>query len=125
MATCVAWWLGLIDSLQAFFVANVGRGAAQLQTPPTWVNLTLIVAVSVIAGFVVSRTGERRLAVLPIHANNRAVDETGPIHRQRELWSRGQHLSRIQAGDRGRGIGDREGCGVRCSAARGRVEDSD
>ena len=60
MATCAAWWLGLIDSLQAFFVVNLGRGAAPLQTPPTWVSLTLIVGVSVTVGFMVSRAGARR-----------------------------------------------------------------
>ncbi|HEU5238848.1 MAG TPA: ATP-binding protein [Pyrinomonadaceae bacterium] len=60
MATCAAWWLGLIDSLQSFFVVNVGRGAPPLQTPPTWVTLTLIVGVSVIAGFLMSRAGARR-----------------------------------------------------------------
>ena len=60
MATCAVWWLGLIDSLRAFFVVSAGRGTAPLQTPPTWVSLMLIVGVSVIAGFLMSRAGARR-----------------------------------------------------------------
>ncbi len=59
-STCAIWRAGLIDSLQAAFVVNVGRGEAPLQTPQTWLGLLLIVAISTSAGFFVSRTGARR-----------------------------------------------------------------
>lgn len=59
-ATCVVWRAGLIDSLQAAFVVDVGRGEAPLQTPQTWLGLLLIVGVSVSAGFLVGRAGARR-----------------------------------------------------------------
>ena len=44
--TCVIWRAGLIDSLQAAFVVNVGRGEAPLQSPQTWLGLLLIVVSS-------------------------------------------------------------------------------
>ena len=56
----MVWRAGLIDSLQAAFVVDVGRGEAPLQTPQTWLGLLLIVGVSVSAGFLVSRAGARR-----------------------------------------------------------------
>jgi two-component system, OmpR family, phosphate regulon sensor histidine kinase PhoR len=59
-ATCAIWRAGLIDSLQAGFVMNVGRGEAPLQSPQTWLGLLLIVAISMSAGFFVSRAGARR-----------------------------------------------------------------
>lgn len=59
-ATCAIWRAGLIDSLQAGFVVNVGRGEAPLQSPQTWLGLLLIVAISMSAGFFVSRAGARR-----------------------------------------------------------------
>jgi two-component system, OmpR family, phosphate regulon sensor histidine kinase PhoR len=59
-ATCAIWRAGLIDSLQAGFVVNVGRGEAPLQPPQTWLGLVLIVAISTSAGFFVSRAGVRR-----------------------------------------------------------------
>jgi len=59
-ATCVIWRAGLIDSLQAAFVVNVGRGEAPLQSPQTWLGLLFIVAISGSAGFFVSRAGARR-----------------------------------------------------------------
>jgi two-component system phosphate regulon sensor histidine kinase PhoR len=59
-ATCAIWRAGLIDSLQAAFVVNVGRGEAPLQSPQTWLGLLLIVAISSSAGFFVSRAGARR-----------------------------------------------------------------
>jgi two-component system, OmpR family, phosphate regulon sensor histidine kinase PhoR len=58
--TCAIWRAGLIDSLQAGFVVNVGRGEAPLQAPQTWLGLLLIVAISSSAGFFVSRIGARR-----------------------------------------------------------------
>jgi len=58
--TCVIWRAGLIDSLQAAFVVNVGRGEAPLQSPQTWLGLLLIVVSSNSAGFFVSRAGARR-----------------------------------------------------------------
>jgi two-component system phosphate regulon sensor histidine kinase PhoR len=58
--TCVVWRAGLIDSLQAAFVVNVGRGEAPLQSPQTGLGLLLIVAISSSAGFFVSRAGARR-----------------------------------------------------------------
>jgi signal transduction histidine kinase len=58
--TCAIWRAGLIDSLQGAFVVNVARGEAPLQAPQTWLGLMLIVGVSVIAGFLVSRAGARR-----------------------------------------------------------------
>jgi len=59
-ATCAVWRAGLIDSLQAGFVVSVARGETPLQTPQTWLGLLLIVAVSMSAGFFVSRAGARR-----------------------------------------------------------------
>ena len=59
-ATCAVWRAGLIDSLQAAFVVNVGSGEAPLQSPQTWLGLLLIVAISTSAGFFVSRAGARR-----------------------------------------------------------------
>jgi two-component system, OmpR family, phosphate regulon sensor histidine kinase PhoR len=59
-ATCAIWRAGLIDSLQAGFVVNVGRGETPLQAPQTWLGLLLIVAISTSAGFFVSRAGARR-----------------------------------------------------------------
>ncbi len=59
-ATCAIWSAGLIDSVQAGFVVNVGRGEAPLQSPQTWLGLLLIVAISTSAGFFVSRAGARR-----------------------------------------------------------------
>jgi len=59
-ATCAIWSAGLIDSVQASFVVNVGRGEAPLQSPQTWLGLLLIVAISTSAGFFVSRAGARR-----------------------------------------------------------------
>jgi len=59
-ATCAIWRAGLIDSLQAAFVVNVGRGEAPLQSPQTWLGLLLIIAISSSAGFFVSRAGARR-----------------------------------------------------------------
>jgi signal transduction histidine kinase len=59
-ATCAVWRAGLIDSLQAAFVVNVGRGEVPLQSPQTWTGLLLIVAISTSAGFIVSRAGARR-----------------------------------------------------------------
>jgi len=59
-ATCAIWRAGLIDSLQAAFVVNVGRGEAPLQSPQTSIGLLLIVAISTSAGFIVSRAGARR-----------------------------------------------------------------
>jgi signal transduction histidine kinase len=59
-ATCAVWRAGLIDSVQAGFVVNVGRGEAPLQSPQTWIGLLLIVAISTSAGFFVSRAGARR-----------------------------------------------------------------
>src|SRR5205807_3220040 len=59
-ATCAVWRAGLIDSLQAGFVVNVGRGETPMQTPQTWLGLLLIVGVSMSAGFLVSRAGARR-----------------------------------------------------------------
>jgi signal transduction histidine kinase len=50
----------LIDSLQAGFVVNVGRGEVPLQSPQPWLGLLLIVAISTSAGFFVSRAGARR-----------------------------------------------------------------
>ena len=58
--TCAVWRAGLIDSLQAGFVVSVGRGETPLQAPQTWLGLMLIVAVSMSAGFFVSRAGARR-----------------------------------------------------------------
>jgi two-component system, OmpR family, phosphate regulon sensor histidine kinase PhoR len=58
--TCAVWRAGLIDSLQAGFVVNVGRGEVPLQSPQTWLGLLLIVGVSTSAGFLVSRAGARR-----------------------------------------------------------------
>lgn len=58
--TCAVWRAGLIDSLQAGFVVNVGSGEAPLQSPQTWLGLLLIVAISTSAGFFVSRAGARR-----------------------------------------------------------------
>ena len=60
VVTCGVWRAGLIDSLQTTFVVSVARGEAPLQTPQTWLGLLLIVGVSVIAGFLVSRAGARR-----------------------------------------------------------------
>src|SRR5437879_12958817 len=60
VATCAVWRAGLIDSLQAAFVVNVGRGEVPLQSPQTLIGLLLIVAISTSAGFVVSRAGARR-----------------------------------------------------------------
>jgi len=60
IAACAVWRLGLIDSLQAAFVVNVGRGEAPLQTPQTWLGLMLIVTISTSAGFFVGRVGARR-----------------------------------------------------------------
>jgi signal transduction histidine kinase len=60
LATCAVWRAGLIDSMQAAFVVNVGRGEAPLQAPQTWLGLLLIVAISTSAGFFVSRAGARR-----------------------------------------------------------------
>lgn len=54
------WRLGLIDSLQAAFVVNVGRGEAPLQTPQIWLGLMLVVTISTSAGFFVGRVGARR-----------------------------------------------------------------
>jgi signal transduction histidine kinase len=59
-ATCAIWRAGLIDSLQAAFVVNVNRGEVPLQTPELWLGLLLIVAISMSAGFFVSRVGARR-----------------------------------------------------------------
>jgi signal transduction histidine kinase len=59
-ATCAIWRAGLIDSLQAAFVVNVGRSETPLQHPQTWLGLLLIVAISTSAGFFVSRAGARR-----------------------------------------------------------------
>jgi signal transduction histidine kinase len=59
-ATCAVWRAGLIDSLHAAFVVNVGRGEVPLQSPQTSIGLLLIVAISTSAGFVVSRAGARR-----------------------------------------------------------------
>ena len=59
-ATCAIWRAGLIDSLQSAFVVNVGRGEVPLQAPQTWLGLLLIVAISMSAGFFVSRAGARR-----------------------------------------------------------------
>jgi signal transduction histidine kinase len=59
-ATCAIWRAGLIDSLQAAFVVNVNRGEAPLQSPQPWLGLLLIVAISMSAGFFVSRVGARR-----------------------------------------------------------------
>ena len=59
-ATCAIWRAGLIDSLQAAFVVNVGRGEVPLQSPQPWLGLLLIVAISTSAGFFVSRAGARR-----------------------------------------------------------------
>ena len=59
-ATCAIWAAGLIDSLQAAFVVNVGRGEVPLQAPQPWLGLLLIVAISTSAGFFVSRAGARR-----------------------------------------------------------------
>jgi len=59
-ATCAIWGAGLIDSLQAGFVVNVGRGEVPLQAPQPWLGLLLIVAISTSAGFFVSRAGARR-----------------------------------------------------------------
>jgi two-component system phosphate regulon sensor histidine kinase PhoR len=59
-ATCAVWRAGLIDSLQAGFVVNVGAGEAPLQAPQTWLGLLLIVGISTSAGFFVSRAGARR-----------------------------------------------------------------
>lgn len=60
VATCAIWRAGLIDSLQAAFVVNVGRGDVPLQSPEPWLGLMLIVAISTSAGFFVSRAGARR-----------------------------------------------------------------
>jgi len=60
LATCAIWSAGLIDSLQAGFVVNVGRGEVPLQSPQPWLGLLLIVAISTSAGFFVSRAGARR-----------------------------------------------------------------
>lgn len=60
VATCAIWRAGLIDSLQAAFVVNVGRGEVALQSPQPWLGLLLIVAISTSAGFFVSRAGARR-----------------------------------------------------------------
>ena len=59
-ATCAIWRTGLIDSLQAAFVVNVGRGEIPLQSPHPWLGFLLIVAISTSAGFFVSRAGARR-----------------------------------------------------------------
>jgi two-component system phosphate regulon sensor histidine kinase PhoR len=59
-ATCAVWRAGLIDSLQAGFVVNVGLGETPLQAPQTWLGLLLIVGISTSAGFLVSRAGARR-----------------------------------------------------------------
>jgi signal transduction histidine kinase len=59
-ATCAIWRAGLIDSLQAAFVVNVNRGEVPLQSPQPWLGLLLIVAISMSAGFFVSRVGARR-----------------------------------------------------------------
>ena len=58
--TCAVWRAGLIDSLQAAFVVNVNRGEAPLQSPQPGLGLLLIVAMSMSAGFFVSRVGARR-----------------------------------------------------------------
>jgi signal transduction histidine kinase len=60
VATCAIWRAGLIDSLQAAFVVNVGHGEVPLQSPQPWLGLLLIVAISTSAGFFVSRAGARR-----------------------------------------------------------------
>jgi signal transduction histidine kinase len=62
--TCGVWRAGLIDSLQAAFVVNVGRGEAPLQSPQTWLGLLLIVGISCSAGFFVGRAGARRSFLL-------------------------------------------------------------
>ena len=59
-ATCAIWRAGLIDSLQAAFVVSVNRGEVPLQSPQPWLGLLLIVAISMSAGFFVSRVGARR-----------------------------------------------------------------
>ena len=59
-ATCAVWRAGLIDSLQTAFVVNVNRGEAPLQSPHLALALLLIVAISMSAGFFVSRVGARR-----------------------------------------------------------------
>ena len=59
-ATCAIWRAGLIDSLQAAFVVNVNPGEVPLQSPQPWLGLLLIVAISMSAGFFVSRVGARR-----------------------------------------------------------------
>lgn len=58
--TCAIWRAGLIESLQAGFVVSVTRGEAPLQSPQPSLGLLLIVAVSMSAGFFVSRVGARR-----------------------------------------------------------------
>lgn len=58
--TCAVWRAGLIDSLQAAFIVSVSRGEAPLQSPQPWLALLLIVAISMSAGFFVSRVGARR-----------------------------------------------------------------
>ncbi len=60
VATCAIWRAGLIDSLQAAFVVNVNRGEVPLQSPQPGLGLMLIVAISMSAGFFVSRFGARR-----------------------------------------------------------------
>jgi len=57
---CAIWRAGLIDSLQAAFVVNAGRGEAPLQTPQIWIGMMLILGISVSSGFLVGRAGARR-----------------------------------------------------------------
>ena len=60
LAASAIWRAGLIDSLQAAFVVDVGRAETPLQAPQAWLGLLLIVTISTCAGFFVGRVGARR-----------------------------------------------------------------